>query len=106
MRVGLRQRRSTGARDETKVRRVDIQVRNGRIRMVQHILGVHTNLETLRLGNLERLAEARIEAPPARSFDNTLAESSARSRQRVLQKHLAALRIRYCAERASGAKVL
>src|SRR5262249_14377642 len=97
------------SRDQTKVGIVDIQVQQGRpgysrlrLGMVENILSVHAELQTLVFLQLDGFRETRIEAPAARPFNRPLRQISARSRKRMLKKHLSGLGILNRAEAAQG----
>src|SRR5262245_48993237 len=92
---------------------VDIEIRQPRARMVQHIRGIHAELETLdpsRFADLERLGEVRVEAPCSGEFDGFLAEGASRSRLRILQDNRSrgTIRVAYpnSTQRAGSPKIV
>ena len=96
--------RSAGNQPEIRI--VDIQVGIGRIRMVQNVGGIHTDLQVLRFGQLDALRHACIKTPPARAFHGALAEDAACTGQWILKKDLAGFHIGDCAQSAQVPKIL
>src|SRR5438105_4755468 len=73
--------------------------------MIEHVLGIHAELQALGLGQLDRFRQACIKAPAARSFDRTLAKRSPCSRQRILKENLSGLDVGDSAETAESRQV-
>ena len=108
------------SREKTKIGIVDVQIKQRpasacrarrqraelRFRMVQHVLRIHTNLQALGFRDLDRFTQTRIEAPSAWCFNRALSESASCSGQRILEKNLAGLRVRYSAERTESPQAL
>src|SRR5213594_1185966 len=67
------------------VDRIDILRWVGRFRLIENITGVNPELESLRFGDSELLVQVRVKSPPARRLQNSLPQSSSRSRERILQ---------------------
>src|SRR5256712_11159566 len=65
--------------------RVHVQIGIARCRMVEHIACIHTQRQSFRLCNLDRLQEIRVEAPHSRSCKRIQAERSELSRRSIPQ---------------------
>src|SRR6516162_7953961 len=66
-------------REKAKIRIIRVQIEEARsrcqqlrLRMIEHVLCIHTDLHSPGLFNLDRFAHAQVEAPASRSFDRPL----------------------------------
>ena len=80
--------------DRAEVGGFDGQGGIARLWMVQHILGVNAELETLGFGNLESLSEVGIEAPAAQTNNGVVAQVAFLAWLGVLEDDLHVLSIR------------
>src|SRR5436309_13266867 len=65
--------------------RVNVQIGISGGRMVEHIACIHTQRQSFRLRNLDRLQEIRVEAPHSRPRERTQSERSELSRRSIPQ---------------------
>src|SRR5436309_15287969 len=71
--------------DLAEGKRVNVQIGISGCRMVENIACVHTQRQSFRLRNLDRLQEIRVEAPHSRSCKRIQAERSELSRRSIPQ---------------------
>ena len=74
--------------------------RSGRLRVIEHIRGIESELQELGLREPDGFAHIRVKAPAPRSLQNPLAESASCSRKRILKNDLVGFGIRNGVERA------
>src|SRR6266516_2030768 len=65
--------------------RVNVQIGISGYRMVEHIACIHTQRQSLRLRNIDRLQEIRVEAPHSRPGERIQSERSELSRRSIPQ---------------------
>src|SRR2546426_7132502 len=68
--------------------RVYVQIGICGCRMVEHIAGIHTQRQSFRLRNLDRLQDIRVEAPHSRSCERIQSERSELSGRSIPQNNL------------------
>ena len=68
--------------------RVDVKFRVWRRRMIQHVCCIHSDLQALGFGQLERLAHARIEVPDTGARDGSHAIGASCPGPGILEKNL------------------
>src|SRR5439155_23910356 len=81
--------------------RVNVQIGICGCRMVEHIACIHTQRQTFRLRNLDRLKDIRVEAPDSRSCERIQSERSELS-GRSIPQHNFSVGIRKRSESAKG----
>ena len=69
---------------------VDIRIRRARLRMVEYIQRIQSELNGLGLADLDGLAHIRVKAPLSRSFQSPQAGSASPSGKGILKQNLAA----------------
>ena len=63
------------------------------VRMVQYVRGVHSNLQALRLADLDCLTERGVKVPGSGKLQRLPAERASRPRLGILEKDLAGFRV-------------
>ena len=81
--------------------RVNVQIGISGGRMVEYIASIHTQRQSFRLRNLDRLQDIRVEAPHSRSGERIKSERSELSRRGISQDNFS-VGIRKRGESAKG----
>src|SRR6516164_10235207 len=76
--------------DLAKRTRIDVQIGVSRRRMVEQVMGIHAQRQSLRLLNLDCLQDIRVEAPESRSCERIQSEGSELSRRSIPQNNFSA----------------